>query len=172
MPYSIYEKLGKAKLVKTGMVIRLANRSYVHPEGILKDEIVKVKKFMYPADFFVIKMTERGADESIGVLLGRPFLSTPSTVIDVRHGTMSLDFNGERHTFDIDEAVRNSQDSDSIQSVGTIRPWEQRNLEKELFKTPSTDSIEDEQLKKEAVEWFDATMTGEMDDQAIERAIL
>ncbi|XP_042016139.1 uncharacterized protein LOC121764141 [Salvia splendens] len=140
MPYSIYEKLGETKLVKTGMMIQLADGSCIHLEGILEDEIVKVNKFKYPADFFVMKMTEPGAEESTGVLLGR--------------------------------AVRKPQDNESKQSVDTITPWEQGYLGNELFKRPPTDSIEDEQLKKEAVEWFDATMTGEMDDQAIERAIM
>ncbi|XP_042038385.1 uncharacterized protein LOC121784287 [Salvia splendens] len=64
IPYSIYEKLGEAKLVKTGMVIQLAGESYIHPEGILEDEIVKVNKFMYPADFFVIKVTKPGAEDN------------------------------------------------------------------------------------------------------------
>ncbi|XP_042067212.1 uncharacterized protein LOC121810519 [Salvia splendens] len=172
MPYPIYQKLGEAKLVKTSMMIQLADGSCIHPEGILEDEIVKVNKFRYPTDFFVMKMTDPGAEESTGVLLGRSFLSTTSTVIDVRHGTMNLGFNGEQITFDIDKAVRKPQDSESIQSVDTIRPWEQKYLGNELFKKLTTDSIEDEQLKKEATEWFDTTMTGEMDNQAIELAIM
>ncbi|XP_042044930.1 uncharacterized protein LOC121790902 [Salvia splendens] len=106
MPYSIYEKLEDAKLIKTDTEIQLADGSSIYPEGVLEDELVKVKKFMYPADFFVIKTTEPGAEESVGILLGRPFLSTASTVIDVRHGTMKLSFNGEQLTFEIDKAVR------------------------------------------------------------------
>ncbi|XP_042032221.1 uncharacterized protein LOC121778896 [Salvia splendens] len=95
LPYSIYKKLGEAKLVDTDIMIQLADRSCIHPEGILEDVIVKVNNFLYPADFFVIKMTEPAARESSGVLLGRPFLSTANTIIDIRNGMLSLDFNGE-----------------------------------------------------------------------------
>ncbi|XP_042012246.1 uncharacterized protein LOC121760675 [Salvia splendens] len=95
LPYSIYKKLGEAKLVDTDIMIQLADKSCIHPEGILEDVIVKVNNFLYPADFFVIKMTKPVAKKSSGVLLGRPFLSTASTIIDVRNGTISLDFNGE-----------------------------------------------------------------------------
>ncbi|XP_042067327.1 uncharacterized protein LOC121810636 [Salvia splendens] len=128
MPYSMYEKLGEAKLVETDMEIQLADGSCSYPEGILENEIVKVNKFVYLADFFVIKMTEPGAEESVGIRLGRPFLSTTSAVIDVRHGTMNLEFNGERLTVDINEASRKPRDSGSIQSVDTARPLEQTSL--------------------------------------------
>ncbi|XP_042032348.1 uncharacterized protein LOC121779066 [Salvia splendens] len=160
MPYSVYEKLGEAKLVETDMVIQLANGSCIHPEGVLEDEIVKVNKFIYPTDFFVMKMTEPGAEESVGILLGMPPLSTANTVIDVRHGTMHLGFNGEQLTFVIDKAVRKPQDSESIQSVDTVRPQEQKCLEKEPFKKPPFGPTEDGQLKREAAEWFDATING------------
>ncbi|XP_042016138.1 uncharacterized protein LOC121764138 [Salvia splendens] len=143
MSYSIYERLEEAKLVKTDMVIQLADGSCIHPEGVLKDEVVKVNKFIYPADFFIIKMTKPGAEESTRVLLGRPFLSTAIAIIDVRHRTMNLGFKGEQLTFDIDKVVRKPQDSESMQSVDTIRPSEQKCLEKELFEKPPVDSTED-----------------------------
>ncbi|XP_042038284.1 uncharacterized protein LOC121784177 [Salvia splendens] len=73
LPHSIYRKLGEAKLVDTDIMIQLADRSCIYPEGILEDVIVKVNDFLYPADFFVIKMTEPTSKESSGVLLGRPF---------------------------------------------------------------------------------------------------
>ncbi|XP_042067234.1 uncharacterized protein LOC121810538 [Salvia splendens] len=68
LPYSIYKKLGDVKLVDTDIMLQLADRFCIHPEGILEDGIVKVKNFLYPADFFVIKMTEPAAKESSGVL--------------------------------------------------------------------------------------------------------
>ncbi|XP_042029889.1 uncharacterized protein LOC121776790 [Salvia splendens] len=57
LPYAIYKKLEEAKLVDTDIMIQLADRSCIHPEGILEDVIVKVDNFLYPTDFFVIKMT-------------------------------------------------------------------------------------------------------------------
>ncbi|XP_042057823.1 uncharacterized protein LOC121802234 [Salvia splendens] len=127
MTYSIYRKLGAAaKLVDTDIMIQLADRSCIHPEGILEDVIFKVNNFLYPADFFVIKMTKPATKESSGVLLGRSFLSTASAVIDVRQGTMKLSFNGEQLTFEIDKAVRKPQDNESIQTVDAISPRKQK----------------------------------------------
>ncbi|XP_042067277.1 uncharacterized protein LOC121810581 [Salvia splendens] len=129
LPYIIYEKLGAAKLIDTDIMIQLADRSCIHPEGILEDIIVKVNNFLYPADFFVIKMTEPAARESSGVLLGRSFLSTASTIIDVRNGTIRLDFNGEQSTFNIDEAMKRSADNENIYSVDVTEPLVREFLE-------------------------------------------
>ncbi|XP_042009133.1 uncharacterized protein LOC121757694 [Salvia splendens] len=136
MPYSIFKKLGNAKLVETNMEIQLADGSCIYPEGVLEDEVVKVNRFMYPADFFVIKMTEPGAEESIGILLGRPFLSTANTVIDVRQGTINLDFKGERFTVEINKAAKRLQDRESIQTVDAIGPRRQKHPMEESFKEP------------------------------------
>ncbi|XP_042051517.1 uncharacterized protein LOC121796803 [Salvia splendens] len=122
LPYTINEKLGASKLINTDIMIQLADRSCIHPEGILEDVIVKVNNFLYPADFFVIKMTEPAARKSSGVLLGRPFLSTASTIIDVRNGTISLDFNGAQFTFNIDEAMKRPADNENIYSVDVTEP--------------------------------------------------
>ncbi|XP_042027207.1 uncharacterized protein LOC121774388 [Salvia splendens] len=129
LPYSIYKKLGEAKPVDTDIMIQLADRSSILLEGILEDVIVKVNNFLYPADFFVIKMTEPTAKESSGVLLGRPFLSTTSTIIDVRNGMISLDFNGEQFTFNIDEAMKRPRDSENVHSVDITEPLVQEYLE-------------------------------------------
>ncbi|XP_042056237.1 uncharacterized protein LOC121800800 [Salvia splendens] len=133
LPYAIYKKLGEAKLVDTDIMIQLADRSCIHPERILEDVIVKVNNFLYPADFFVIKMTEPAAKESSGVLLGRPFLSTTSTIIDVRNGTISLDFNGEQFMFDIDEAMKRPADSENVYSEDVTEPLMQEYLEEEFL---------------------------------------
>ncbi|XP_042065596.1 uncharacterized protein LOC121809119 [Salvia splendens] len=136
--------LGEAKLVDTDIMIQLADRSCIHPEGILEDVIVKVNNFLYPADFFVIKMTEPTANESSGVLLGRPFLSTASTIIDVYNGTISLDFNGEHFTFNIDEAMKRPRDSENVHSVDITEPLVQEYLEEEFLQRLFTDSATDE----------------------------
>ncbi|XP_042059681.1 uncharacterized protein LOC121804225 [Salvia splendens] len=172
LPYSIYKKLGEAKFVDTDIMIQLADRSCIHSEGILEDVIVKVNNFLYPADFFVIKMTEPAAKESSGVLLGRPFLSTASTIIDVRNGTISLDFNGEQFTFNIDAAMKNPRDSENVHSVDITKPLVQEYLEEEFLQRQFTDSAADEEIEKEVVDWYEAMKVGEIDDQAITKAVM
>ncbi|XP_042059475.1 uncharacterized protein LOC121803979 [Salvia splendens] len=133
LPYSIYRKLREAKLVDTDIMIQLADRSCIHHEGILEDLILKVNDFLYLADFFVIKMTEPTTRESSGVLPGRSFLSMASTIIDVRNGTISLDFNREQFTFNIDEAMKRPADSENVYSVDVTEPLVQEYLEEELL---------------------------------------
>ncbi|XP_042027512.1 uncharacterized protein LOC121774703 [Salvia splendens] len=149
--YSIYKKLGEPKLLDTDIMIQLADRSCIHPEGILEDVIVKVNNFMYPVDFFVIKMTEPAAKESSGVLLGRPFLSTASTIIDVRKGTISLDFNGEQFTFNIDEAMKRSRDSENMHSMYTVEPLVQEYLEEESYRDNSQTLQQTKKLRKKSL---------------------
>ncbi|XP_042067162.1 uncharacterized protein LOC121810462 [Salvia splendens] len=171
LPYSIYRKLEAAKLVNTGIMIHVADRSCIHPEGILEDVILKGNNFLYPANFFVIKMTEPPAKELSGVLLGRPFLSTASTVIDVRNGTIILNFKGEQYTFNIDEAMKKLADGENVYSVDATEPLVQEFLEEEFLKRKFTDSAADKEVEKKVEEWFETKKVGEMDDQAIAKAI-
>jgi len=70
MPYSIYESLNAGFLTKTGFIIQLADKSIVHPEGVLKDVLVKVNGLIFPTYFYVIKMEEDNASGSSDILLG------------------------------------------------------------------------------------------------------
>ncbi|KAG8479562.1 hypothetical protein CXB51_029356 [Gossypium anomalum] len=101
MPYSIYESLNAGFLTKTSVTFQLAHRSIMHPEEVLEDILVKVNGLIFPADFYMIKMEEDNTLESSDILLGRPFLSTVNTNIDVRSGTLTIEFDGEIVKFNI-----------------------------------------------------------------------
>ena len=47
---------------------------------MIEDVLVKVDKFIFPADFIVLDMEE---DKEIHIILGRPFLAISRAVIDV-----------------------------------------------------------------------------------------
>ncbi|KAL1545179.1 hypothetical protein AAHA92_21931 [Salvia divinorum] len=111
-----------ARLIQTKVVIQLADRSCINPVGVLENVIVKVHDFLYPADFHVIRMSEDVSAESSGVLLGRPFLRTAKTLIDVCEGTICLDYHGEKYTFSIDEAMKKPMDVENLHSVDVIAP--------------------------------------------------
>ncbi|XP_042020721.1 uncharacterized protein LOC121768296 [Salvia splendens] len=133
LPLSLYKKLVGVRLVDTKIVIQLADRSCISQEGVLKNVIVKVHDFLYPADFHVIKMSEHESAESSGVLLSRPFLRTAKTIIDVFNGTICLDYHGEKFTFNIDEAMKKPLDVENLHAVGIINPLVQEYLETELM---------------------------------------
>ena len=59
----------------------MVDMTLAHPEGILEDVLIKVGKFFFLVDFVVINMEE---DKQDPLLLGRPFLATGPTLIDVK----------------------------------------------------------------------------------------
>ncbi|KAL5563299.1 hypothetical protein UlMin_033046 [Ulmus minor] len=77
MPLSIFRKLGLGEVKPTTVSLQLADRSIKHPRGIIEDVLVKVDKFIFPADFIVLDMEE---DQEILLILGRPFLATGRTL--------------------------------------------------------------------------------------------
>ena len=80
MPLSIFKRLGLGEARPTTITLQLADRSLKHPRGIIEDVLVKVDKFIFPADFIVLDMEE---DKEILIILGRPFLATGRAMIDV-----------------------------------------------------------------------------------------
>ncbi|XP_022032520.1 uncharacterized protein LOC110933614 [Helianthus annuus] len=53
MPFSLYEKLDLGELSPTRMTLSLADRSVKYPRGIVENFLVKVDKFVFPADFVI-----------------------------------------------------------------------------------------------------------------------
>ena len=58
MPLSIYKKLGLGEVQPTTVKWQLADISYIYPIGEIENVLVKVSKFILPADFIVIDMEE------------------------------------------------------------------------------------------------------------------
>nr|GFD33635.1 reverse transcriptase domain-containing protein [Tanacetum cinerariifolium] len=87
MPLSIWKKLRLPTLNDTKMVLELADRTISKPTGVAENVFVKVGKFYFPADFVVLDFV---ADPRVPLILGRPFLSTAHTLIDVYEGEIIL----------------------------------------------------------------------------------
>ena len=80
MPLSVFMQLGLPDPKPTNMSLHLADLSITYPRGIVEDVLVKVDKFIFPADFVILDFEE---DKKIPIILGRPFLATGKTLIDV-----------------------------------------------------------------------------------------
>ena len=80
IPLSIYQKLGLGKAKPTTVTLQLANRSLTQLRGVMEDALIKVEKFIFPIDFIVLDMDE---DREIPIILGKPFLATGRTLIDL-----------------------------------------------------------------------------------------
>ncbi|CAN6562548.1 unnamed protein product [Malus baccata var. baccata] len=83
------------ELKHDGVIIQLADRSNAYPKGVLEDVLVQVDHLVFPVDFYVLEMDESDHSPSLPILLGRPFMKTARTKIDVYNGTLSMEFDGE-----------------------------------------------------------------------------
>ncbi|RDX61313.1 gag-pol, partial [Mucuna pruriens] len=92
MPASIYRSLNFGNLEPIGMTIQLAKRSIVQPLGVLEDVLVQVNELLFPADFYVLDMEDETSGKESTLILGRPFLMTARTKIDVHAGMLSMDY--------------------------------------------------------------------------------
>ena len=105
MPTSIFNSLALGPLQNTGVVIQLANRSNAHPAGLVEDVLVKVNNLVFPADFYILDMEGETQSSRAPIILGRPFLRTARTKIDVYTGTLSMEFGDSIVQFDIFNAT-------------------------------------------------------------------
>ncbi|XP_042011420.1 uncharacterized protein LOC121759874 [Salvia splendens] len=168
----IYKRLTGVRLVDTKVVIQLANKSCISPEGVLENVLVRVQDFLYPADFHVIRMTESEAGKSSGVLLGRPFLQTAKTIIDVSDSTICLDYHGEKFTFNIDEAMKKPLYIEKLHSLDVIYPLVQEFLETELLQEQRAAAELNNSIEGEVAEWCETLMTQNLTDEEINNAIM
>ena len=111
------------------MIIQLADRSNVYPEGVLEDVLVQVNELVFPADFYVLDMQEDDSSKSTLILLGRPFLKTARTKIDVNDGTLTMEFDGEIIKFNIYDAMRYPSDVSSVFVMDVIDPLTQETFD-------------------------------------------
>ncbi|XP_023761614.1 uncharacterized protein LOC111910053 [Lactuca sativa] len=151
-PYSIFKTLNIGILKKTGVIIQLADRSLVHPKGVLEDVLVQVNELVFPAYFYVLDMDDDDSPNLSSILLGRPFFKTGRTKIDVYDGTKSMEFDGEVIHFNIYDAMRYPSDISSLNFVDVIEA-----LTKECFDLSNLDVLDlilDRNLQKHEVENF------------------
>ncbi|OMO89550.1 hypothetical protein CCACVL1_07775 [Corchorus capsularis] len=121
MPYSVYEKLGLEHIIKTKVIIQLADRTDVRPEGLVEDVLVQVGKFVFPANFYILKMS--GDDQGlplVPILFGRTFLLTARARISVHDGKINLEFDGEALEFDIYKTMKYPVEKHSVFAIDSI----------------------------------------------------
>ncbi|CAN6687754.1 unnamed protein product [Malus baccata var. baccata] len=120
MPYSIYASMNLGALKKDGVIIQLADRSNAYPKGVLEDVLVQVNHLVFPADFYVLEMDESDHAPSLPILLGRPFMKTARTKIDVYSETLSMEFDGEVVNFNLSDSNKYPSEDHSCFSIDII----------------------------------------------------
>ncbi|KAM1519914.1 hypothetical protein ACFX1Z_022665 [Malus domestica] len=105
MPYSVYASMNLGELKNDGVIIQLADRSNAYPKGVLEDVLVQVDHLIFPADFYVLDMEDTGHSPPPPLLLGRPFMKTAQTKIDVAKGEVTMAFGGDMICFKVSEFI-------------------------------------------------------------------
>nr|XP_027083751.1 uncharacterized protein LOC113706058 [Coffea arabica] len=137
MPKTIFASLNLGPLKETAIIIQLADRTNAYPEGLVEDALVQVNELVFPADFYILDMGDEKSLSPSFILLGRPFLSTARTKIDVNEGTLSMEFDGETVNFKIFEAMKYPEESNSVFALSVIEPFVQ-----EIFELEGEDALE------------------------------
>ncbi|KAF7826323.1 uncharacterized protein G2W53_017487 [Senna tora] len=81
----------------------MADRSIAYPRGIIENVLVKVDKLILPADFIVLDYEE---DKNVPIILGRPFLATGRTIIDVHKGELTMPVQDQEVKFNVFKAMK------------------------------------------------------------------
>nr|KYP58627.1 Retrovirus-related Pol polyprotein from transposon opus [Cajanus cajan] len=133
MPLSIFKRLGIGEVKPTMITLQLADRSVTCPYGVVEDVLVKVDKFIFPANFVVLDMEE---DAKVPIILGRPFLATGRALIDVQQGELMLRVANEKVTFSINEALKHKVDREDCFQVEIIDALVLEEIRKYVRKSP------------------------------------
>ncbi|XP_062089713.1 uncharacterized protein LOC133796257 [Humulus lupulus] len=144
-----------------GMALCDLDRSLAHPDGKIADVLVRVDKFIFPADFIVL---DYEADREVPIILGRPFLSTIRTLIDVQKGELTMRVQDEKVTFNVFKAMRFHVEVEECSVVIMVdslasREFETSNVDDPLERLLLFDSHNDED-EEEFLAWLEANSQG------------
>ena len=87
MPLSLYRRLDLNKLTPTEISLQMADKSTAIPVDICEDVPVVVANVTILTDFVILDIPE---DDSMSIILGRPFLNTAGAVIDCTKGNVTF----------------------------------------------------------------------------------
>ena len=92
----------------------MADKSTAIPIGICEDVPVVVANVTILTDFVILDIPE---DDSMSIILGRPFLKTAGAVIDCNKGDVTFHVNGNEYTVHF---PRKQPQVYSINSIGKV----------------------------------------------------
>lgn len=95
----------------------MVDLSVKHLVGILYDILFRVYRFIFLANFVILKYE---IDAKIPIILGRPFLETGREMVDVETGDMKFWVNEDEVTFNVCKSMKYLSDIHLISSVDVI----------------------------------------------------
>src|SRR6185295_1233938 len=94
---------------------------------MVEDVLIKVDKLIFPADFFILDVCDNA---TAPIMLGRPFMKTFRTKIDVFNGILTMEFDGDTIEHNIHDVY--SIDLPSVCWIDAIIPPDKENHEIDL----------------------------------------
>ena len=158
MPLSVFMTLGLPDPKPTNISLQLADRSVTYPRGIVEDVLVKVDKLIFPADFVILDFEE---DKSIPIILGRPFLATGKTLIDVQKGELTMRVHDQNVTFNVFKAMQLPTEEEECFRLDMIRSLQHEEMNQllnsnALVSTLQGDSDSEDEEMAECVQLLNA----------------
>ena len=98
MPLSIYKNLYLGDPKPTTMHLLVDDRLVKMPIGILHYVLLKVESFIFSANFVIVDCE---VDFEEPIILGRAFLATGRTFVDMEKGQMKFWLNNEEENFNM-----------------------------------------------------------------------
>ena len=117
MPLSLYHRLDLNKLKPTEISLQMADKSTAIHVSICEDVLVVVANITILTDFVILDIPE---DDSMSIILGRPFLNTAGAVIDCNKGNVTFHVNGNEHTVHFPKKQPRVNSINSIGKFSTI----------------------------------------------------
>ena len=109
--------MGVGECRPTTVTLQLADRSHTYPEGKIEDALVKVDKFIFPKDFIVLYFE---TDKEVPIILGRPFLTTGKTLIDVKKGELTMRVNDYQVIFNVLDAMKSPNEIEDYNFISVV----------------------------------------------------
>ncbi|XP_024164442.1 uncharacterized protein LOC112171494 [Rosa chinensis] len=123
MPYSLFLKLKLGDLQPTSITLQFADRSVKRPKGIVEDVLVKVDKFILPADFVILETKpDAYSSEDVPIILGHAFMATTDTIIKVKDGLLSMTVGDMSVEYKIFDTGRRPSEDGKCFMVNSISP--------------------------------------------------
>ncbi|XP_061362783.1 uncharacterized protein LOC133306469 [Gastrolobium bilobum] len=117
MPSSVFKQLATGLAKPTTVTLQIADRSIVKPEGKVEDLLVRVDKFIFPADFIIL---DYEADIDVPIILGRSFLATRGAFINVQKGELTMRVHDDEVKFNVVKAMKFHDEEEDLEECSAI----------------------------------------------------
>ncbi|XP_070042805.1 uncharacterized protein [Nicotiana tomentosiformis] len=95
----------------------MADRTMKKPLGIIDDVLVRVDKFILPADFVIL---DYEVNYEVPIILGRPYLATGKALVDVKAGKLTFRVGDEKVVFHVCKSMRQPNSSEVYSFVDLV----------------------------------------------------